>query len=468
MEFITITAGLLALIVWMVVWLHAVRGPLGWISPAGLFAFGLLIFYVVPSLYWKCRPWNNPVPPYFEGLHLVLVGAVVLGIPFLFVKFYLKNQPKVAVWTADSLVRRFGAGLWLCSAPIVMGLGWKIYLITLGYQSRLARIEPELLGSKNLAFLFGNIGSYFSAFYFALVLLGNKRQRHVGILFWLCDGLIQMYTLHRYAMLFFVFRSAVFVAILGLRLQARHWLGMTFFAIFVIAIIGLTPDYAREAMSGERSYITPTQAADIVGKATRDFIDTKASGGGESRLLKALDETMFRLYDARSASAVMFNVPTVIPYQYGETVLQVFYAMVPRFLWEGKPSLRDIHMLTVQVMPDDMGINPVGTIAELYLNGGFVAILLGGIICFAICRSLDRLLLSRGLKRGIFLCIYPLTIEWIVGANYNFTQRLSEGIHLLIFIWLFGFFIRFCRGRWLLNAPERAASATEITTPLFI
>jgi len=464
MEFITITAGLLALVVWIVVWLHAVRSPLAWISPAGLFAFGLLTFYIIPSLYWKCRPWNNPVPPYFEGLYLVLFGAIVLGIPFLFVKFHFKNHRKVVFRNAEFSLRRFGAGLWLCSVPIVMGLGWKIYLFTLGYQSRLARIEPELFGSKNLAFLFGNIGSYFSAFYFALVLLGNKRQRHVGIIFWVCDGLIQMYTLHRYAMLLFVFRSAVFMAILGLRLKARHWLGMTFFAVFIIAIIGMTPDYAREELSGGRSYVTPAQAADIVGQATRDFWNGKASGE-ESRPLKALDEAMFRLFDARSAAAVMFNVPEVIPYRYGETVLQVFYSMIPRFIWEDKPSLRDIHLITTQVMPDDMGINPVGTIAELYLNGGFVAILLGSIICFAICRSLDRLLLSRGPKRGIFLCIYPLTIEWIFGANYNFTQRLSEGIHLLIFIWLFGFFIRFCRGRWLINAPERAASATEITTP---
>ena len=451
--------------VWMVVWLHAMRGPLNWISPSGLFAFGLLTFYIVPSLFWKCRPWNNPVPPYFEGLYLVLVGAIVMGIPFLFVKLRLKNHREVAPRNAEFSLRLFGAGLWLCSVPIVMGLCWKIYLVTLGYQSRLARVEPELFGSKNLAFLFGNIGSYFSAFYFALVLLGNKRQRHAGIIFWLCDGLLQMYTLHRYAMLLFVFRSAVFAAILGLRLKTRHWLGMIFFAVFVIAIIGQTPYYAREAMSGGRSYITPTQATGIVGKATWDFISAKARGGDESLLGKALDETMFRLFDARSAAAVMFNVPTVIPYRYGETTLQIFYAMIPRFLWDEKPSLGDIHLITTQVMPDDMGINPVGTIAELYLNGGFVAILLGGIICFAICRSIEHLLLSQGLKRGIFLCVYPLTIEWLIGANYNFTQRLSEGIHLLIFILLFGSFIEFCRGRWLMKAPARENNATKTSPP---
>jgi hypothetical protein len=468
MEFITIITGLIALVVWMVVWLQAVRSPLGWISPAGLFAFGLLTFYIVPSLYWKCRPWNHSVPPYFEGLYLVLVGASVLGIPFLFVKSHFKKHRAVAFGNAGLSLRLFGAGLWLCNVPIVMGVGWKIYMVTLGYQSRLARINPQLFGSESLAYLFSNIGSYISAFYFALVLLGNKRQRHAGIIFWLFDGLIQMYTLQRYAMLLFVFRSAVFAAILGVRLKARHWLGMIFFAVFVIAIIGLTPNYASEEMSGGRSYITPTQAAYIVGKATWDFISAKASGGGESQLWKALDETMFRLFDARSAAAVMFNVPTVIPYRYGESVLQVFYAMIPRFVWEEKPSLRDIHMITDQVMPNDMGINPVGTIAELYLNGGFVAIFLGGIICFAICRWIGRLLLSQGAKRGIFLCVYPLTIEWIIGANFNFTQRLSEGIHLLIFFWLFEFFIRICRGRWLMKAPERAASATENTPPSIV
>lgn len=449
----------------MIVLLRAMRSPLGWITPAGLFAFGLLTFYIIPSLYWKCRPWNYPVPPYFEGLYLVLVGAITLGIPFLFVKFRFKKQRKSAFRDAKAYLNRSSAGLWLCSAPIVLGLFWKIYLITQGYQSRLARIEPELFGSKDLAFLFGNIAYYFSAFYFALVLLGNKRQRSIGFLFWLCEGLIQMYTLQRYMILTFVFRSAVFATILGIRLKGLHWLGMAFLSVFVLAIIGSTPEYTRNEALGVGSYVTPMQAADIVRRATRDFVGTQSSVEGESPIWKALDETMFRLFDARSASAVMLNVPAVIPYQYGETFLQVFYAFIPRFFLEKKPTLRDIHLITTQVMPNDMGVNPLGTIAELYLNGGFLVILLGGVICFFICCSIQRLLLGLGLKHSIFLCVYPLTIEWIIGANYNFTQRLSEGIRLIIFIWLFGIFIKLCRSRWSNNAPERLAIDRKITPP---
>lgn len=460
MEFDTIVLGIIALIMWSFIWLHASRGPLGWISPISLFAFGLLIFYIIPPLYWQFRPWTYRVPPYFGGLPFVLIGAIVLGLPFMLVRLRRARYDKVSLKIVDFQVGRFGSRLWLCVLPVLAGLGWKIHLLTLGFQSRLFPPAPVLFGSKGLAFLIGNIGYYFSPFYFVLVVLGNKRQRRVGILLWICDGIFQMYTLHRYAMLFFAFRSLVFMTILGFRISRKQWVGVAFVGIFIIAIIGKTPNLVYEAVTSETPYLTPVQAAEIVGKTTGAFLAGKTDGE-EFFLFKAMDDTMFRLYDARSASAVMMNVPNVIPYYYGATFLQIFYASIPRYFWPDKPSLGDIHTVTTLVMPDDMGINPTGTIAELYMNGSFIFVFFGGVICFMICRWIERVLLRKGLNQYILLCVYPIMTEWIVGANYNLTQRLSEGLRIVIFIWLFSLFIRFIRGRWIVRFPNRAKTSSQ-------
>lgn len=463
MDFEIIVLGLIALIMWSFICFHAARGSLGWISPVSLFAAGLLVFYIIPPLYWQFRPWNYPIPPYFEGLPLVLIGTIVLGLPFMFDALRRTKYGTVSHKIMDFQAGRFGSGLWLCVLPVLAGLGWKIHLLTLGYQSRLSRTVPALFGSESLAFLVGNIGYYYSPFYFALVVLGNKRQRWAGILLWICDGLFQMYTLHRHAMLFFVFRSLVFITILGFRMSRKQWVGVAFVGIFIIAIIGKTPHLAREVVTDETPYLTPSQTVGVVGKTTRKFL----AGGTDDKehfLFKAADDTMFRLYDARSASAVMMNVPDVIPYYYGATFLQIFYAPIPRYFWPDKPALGDIHYITAKVMPDDWGANPTGTIAELYMNGNFIFVFFGGVICFLICRWIERALLSKRPNQYILLCVYPIMTEWIVGANYNFTQRLSEGLRLVIFMWLLWLFIRFVRGHWIVRPSNHSKISSQALT----
>jgi hypothetical protein len=98
-------------------------------------------------------------------------------------------------------------------------------------------------------------------------------------------------------------------------------------------------------------------------------------------------------------------------------------------------------------MPKDLGLNPTGTIAELYVNYGFLAVLLGGILCFFICHWNERILLIGETSRYAWLCSYPLLSEWYFCASYNFTQRLSEGFHLIMFLWFMMLFLWFAKKR---------------------
>lgn len=411
-----------------------------------LFAAGLLLFYIIPSLYWQFRPWSYIVPPYFEGLPLVLASAGILGLPFLWDALIGTGRKRVGQPKRPFRTVVFGEGLWVFLLPVLVGIGWRIYLLTMGWQARLAREMPALLGSRSLALIVQNFSYYYAACYFALVAFGNKTQRRVGVAFWVMDGFFQLSLLHRYAILLFALRSAVFATLLGLKLTRRHWIGFGVFVALVITIIGRSHSFAYGRVAGDRAFLTVPQVIRILYDAGVSYAHSDANV-----LMRSMDDTMFRLYEARSASAVMMNVPDVIPYFYGKTFLHVFYAVVPRYFWPGKPSLNEIHQVTHRVMPNDSGLNPAGILAELYMNYGFSVVLLGGIVSLLLCRWSERILTRQLTRKGgidpAWLCTYPLMVELWFFASFNFTQRLCEGIRWVLVLALIALLLRFARKR---------------------
>lgn len=454
--------GVISLALWAFVWYRAARGPLGWISPTCLFAAGPLLFYIIPSLYWQFRPWNYIVPPYFEGLPLVLAGAGVLGLPFLLGALPGTGRKRVGQPKRPFRTIVFGERLWVFLLPVLVGIGWRIYLLTLGWQARLSREVPTLLGSASLALIVLNFSYYYAACYFALVAFGNKNQRRVGATFWVMDGLLQIFLLHRYWIILFALRSVVFITLLGLKLTHRHWIAIGIFVMLVISVIGQSHIFAYGLVTDDRTFLSVSDVAKVLYETGVGYVQGGFRGGyssGEAHfLLRTVDDTMYRLYEARSASAVMMNVPDVIPYFYGKTFLHVFYAMIPRYFWPGKPNLAEIHYVTIRVMPSDSGVNPAGTLAEFYMNYGFIAVLFGGIASFLICRWSERILTRKLSISPAWLCMYPLLVELYVFASYNFTQRLSEGIRWFLVLVLIDLLLRYARREHIqMKAPNMRA-----------
>ena len=427
----TLLTGSVALILWGFIWFRAIRRPLGWIGPTSLFALGLLILYIVPSLYWQFRSWSEPYPPYFDGIPLVMTGAILLGVPFL--AGSLENRPKQKM--LQELFRRqfgiYGRSLWFGLIPVLSGIGYRLYMFTLGFQGRNIREWPTILGFESLALIVYALTIYFPVFYYPLIAFGNLLQRRVGSLVWIIDGLLQLATLHRWAILLFILRSTVFAALMGWRLKTRHWIGVVLVGIFTIAIIGQAGLLSRDIVDiSNVMYLGPTQVPTVIGMSVKYFSETASS---------IIDEVMFRLYLARSASAVMQSTPDIIPYFYGETFLHILYAWVPRFFWTDKPDMGEVHLLTTLVMPNDSGISPTGTIAELYVNYGFLAIFLGGLLCFIITRWMERALMRGGRNSRVWLCVYPGVCMWIIWADANLSQRLTESLRMLLIfgaVWL--------------------------------
>lgn len=448
MQIYILVLGITSLLLWTFVCYRDARSPLGWISPTCLFAAGILLFYIIPSLYWQLRTWMYFCPPYFEGLPLVLGGTIILGLPFLCGTLLWRGRKKEPNFQLPR--GKIGSLGWLFLLPILFGIGWRIYLLSLGWQGRLAREFPSLMGSESLASIVHNFSCYHPAIYFLLIACGNKRQRRIGRVLWVIDGLLQLILLSRYQIIRFVLFSLVFSTLLRWKITFQRWIAVGILGVFVLSVIGWSHSLLKNYLSNDRNFLSPLEVTEVLIEGTTQYFTDDVGGTHISPetnpLLRSLDDTMYRLYDARSASAVMTNVPDVIPYFYGRTLFHVIYVFTPRYFWPEKPDLGDIHKVTNLVMFPEIG-NPTGTVAELYMNFGFFAVLMGGVASFLLCRWGERNLARKGGIRPALLCMYPILSEQCIFASYNFTQRISESIRGLLVLAMIALLLRFIRNR---------------------
>ncbi|MFH1879045.1 MAG: hypothetical protein ABH883_09595 [Candidatus Omnitrophota bacterium] len=326
---------------------------------------------------------------------------------------------------------------------------WRIYLLTLGWQGRLSREIPAVFGSESLALLIYNVPYYYAICYFALIAFGGRKQRQAGIILWVFDGLFQLFLLHRYWMCLFMFRSIIFGVLYGIKLKTRQWLLVAVFGIFVIAVVGKSHTLTYDQTEGGKRFLSPAQVLRIFSQAGAGYVRGDFQGGlgssSENVILRALDDTMFRLYQSRPAAAVMLNVPDVIPYYHGETFGNIFYALIPRYVWPNKPDLAKIQEVTTLVMHNDEGVNPAGTVAEFYMNYGLIAVFFGGIVCLLLCQWIERILQHPERISLAWLCVYPIWAEQFLVPYGSFSRRVCESFRNLLVLAMFSLALKLCK-----------------------
>jgi len=459
----------MALAVWGFIWWRSSRGPLQEVSPTALFSAGIMLLYIIPALYWQFRPWVYYAPPYFEGTALVMLGAFILGLPFVFYEMVEARDRSISQPLDSAQPVHPSFLFWVFTGPILLGMALRIYLFFLGYQSRLGREDFTIGGSASLGLIVNNFTVYYPACYFALIAFGTRLQKFAGKTFWVLDGLLMLWTLHRYEILIYLLYSMIFIRLQGWTLTLKHRIIAVSAIVFVLAIIGQTSGVINEELNPLKSYASPLKTLQVIIKATETFsLGEDYSGkwgnlsSGTDMLSRALDNTMYRLYDARSASAVMYNVPKIIPYYYGETFMQILYAYIPRYFWEAKPDLAEIHKVTVTVMPEGGGISPCGTIAEFYMNYGFTAVFLGGIVCLAVCRWAENSLNRQSGVSPALYCIYPILGLLFIWASDTFTRRMAQGLRTLLVMGLLALVFHLAGWRGARVALRHSACLPEL------
>jgi len=424
---------LVALSLWTFVFMLEKRRTIGWISPTCLFSLGLIVFYIVPSIYWIFRPWSSSFPPYFDGIWKVMLSAIILGLPFLFYALQRRHKLNVLPIKQFMLRARLSSNkiVWLFFILATVSVYFEIQLLLMGQQSRLGYHVVSLFGSPDLGYLLiSNLLNIWPIFYLALIFFGGRKARILGVFFWMADGIICISTLQRAQMLNFLLYSFVAAQFLGYKFSFKKNILVVLSVVFILVVVGNAPKFARYSVeSKDIQRLNFKEVVNVLYDSTVNIMDDS------NVVMRYSDKTMERLYEARSASAVMANVPDKINYQNGATFIHAAYAFIPRYFWPEKPSLREIHYFTTEVMPDDEGVNPLGTIGEFYINFGFLSVFLGGLVSLWICLFLEKrfvryYILNKHNKLRALIVVYPISAIWIFGSSYNFTQRISEGLRL--------------------------------------
>jgi hypothetical protein len=431
-----VVLGCIALIQWGWIFRIGLRcGGLGWMSPLSLFACGMLVFYIAPCLYWQFREWTYFYPGYFDGLPLLLWCCILFGLPFL-VLFGVRGGRSTVVVDPGSY-RVKPPWSWMCSAFTILGLIWRANLITQGHQGVMVREEVTFLGSAAMAELITNLSYASPMAYFLLVVHGDHATSRHGKILWALDGIITLFGFNRTLVLLFLVQSAIQFHLLGWRLKAGKIAALIVCGIVVVGVMGRTKDISVEvARQNGSSYLTPGLLVETLGLTFAEVMSGKADiAGSEKQGISGMaDDVVSRLYEARSASAVMLSVPEQIPYKDGSTFTHILYAFIPHAIWEDKPSLREIHLITVEAMPNDYGVNPLGTIGEFYVNFGVIGVLLGGCVCALLLRVSQARMLATSLFGVSWLYCYPLLARWFLGVNFNFSQNVSEILRGLLIV----------------------------------
>jgi oligosaccharide repeat unit polymerase len=97
--------------------------------------------------------------------------------------------------------------------------------------------------------------------------------------------------------------------------------------------------------------------------------------------------------DIGPLSVVTHNVPRDYPYQYGKTLVSIIWVPIPRTLWASKPPVR----IGPEIGPPVFGFpatrisgDPPGIVGELWINGGYLAVVIGMFLLGAVIKRLNR------------------------------------------------------------------------------
>ncbi len=433
--------GLSASIMWGFIWRHMCReSPLGWASPGSLFSAGLFFYYIIPPLYWQMREWPYVLPSYFEGLPLVLKNVMILGIPFFVYALFRTIKKGIKFQKIQFPVEKGKSLLWLFAILAIIGIGWRAYLITLGWQARGGQSAVMLFGSEGLGYLASNISYYVPVPCLILILYGDRLQCKAGKFLWIAEGVLRLVIFSRFGIMRYMLLSFLFSVIIGYKFKLRQWIVAGIGIIFTLSFVGASQMLIGDYIPANSKFVAPAKIFNVLKTGTSRYMSNEIVGmhiSPESNvLMKSLDDTMYRMYDARSASAVMEKVPDIIPYYCGETLQQVLYAFMPRYFWVEKPNLDSIHRITSLAMWPERG-NPLGTLAELYLNYGSFAVFWGGIFALLICLWTDYMFSRKGAGvHPMKLAVYPIIAEQFIYASNNASQRICEYLRGLLVLML--------------------------------
>ncbi|MBB2145923.1 O-antigen polysaccharide polymerase Wzy [Pedobacter sp. LMG 31464] len=143
--------------------------------------------------------------------------------------------------------------------------------------------------------------------------------------------------------------------------------------------------------------------------------------------VKALEPAILttNMIDVSKTAHIVDAIPTKLNYEYGSTLITVFFAWIPRELWPNKPVTNVDNTIGMKVFGSTTygsGGVPPGIIAELYWNFWIPGVLLGCFLIGFLLKLINQTILSNIANSNIVI-IYVVNFMFIglsfVGSSFG-------------------------------------------------
>ena len=387
-------------------------------SPLVVSLYGVFLFYVFPVFYWmyNIEDWPFNKPSYYEGFYEVQICIALFLIPTFFVSRKANFDLRIEKVFFPKLKLSV---LYLIVIFIVFNSYYETFI--LGNQGR---FEFQSYESSSILYLLTSLfHDYGLCFILCLYLSHNKKVRESSIFLLALYFIPTLLSFHRFAILIFFFQLFVFFVSVGdFKIKPLKFVLISVFGlIFVVGFIGR---FGIEGIVFLSDHNGPISFVDIL-TITKNVI-TNFSLASEIRP-SIWDEIFLRLNQSRSAAAVIHNFTLQSKFLLGYTFISVFFFFVPRYIYPDKPDMSSVHLITTEFMGEDFGgVNPLGSIAELFINFGYLGIIPTSILFHSLFIFFVKLINKIKKSAILFVAFYPYFAFMFFAFDLNLSQRVVQ------------------------------------------
>lgn len=400
-------------------------------SPFVISLFGIFLFYIFPVFYWLFFKWPYEQLSYYDGYLEVQSAITLFLLPILiFAKKIHLEIPRFIFYVSNTT--SFFA--LLLSLIVVLNAYYETFI--LGNQGRLDFVMYE---ADSTNYFFANILKDYGTFFFFLLLLSRKNiYIRLGYFLLISYSAAVILSFHRFAILITLFQIFIFFIFLN-KIKIPPLKLLLYSVIGIFLIVGIVGRFGLEAIS----YVANNGLSNGKSINFYDIIQISKQLVSNFNLNNGptlWDDVFLRLNQSRSAAAVIHNYSISHNFLYGSTFLSLIFFFIPRFILPSKPNMAETHAITVDFMGSDFGgVNPLGSIAECYINYGFYGIFfLSSLFCIFI--RLIIIYINR-IKLNSFLAFYPYIAFMMFAFDLNLSQRIVQISKGILVFFLFQFLI---------------------------
>jgi len=387
-------------------------------SPVVVSLYGVFLFYVFPVYYWiaNIEDWPFNKPSYFEGFYEVQICIALFLIPIFFVsrKSNFNLRIDKVYFTPLKL-----SILYFIICLIIFNSYYETFI--LGNQGR---FEFQSYESSSILYLLTSLmHDYGLCFILCLYLSTNKKVRKNALILLVVYFIPTLLSFHRFAILIYFFQLFVFfVSVRDFKIKPLKFILISVFGI--IFVVGFIGRFGIEGIVYLSDHNGPISFVDIL-TITKNVI---ANFNFASEIRPSIwDEIFLRLNQSRSAAAVIHNYTLQSDFLLGYTFISVFFFFVPRYIYPDKPDMSSVHLITTEFMGEDFGgVNPLGSIAELFINFGYWGIIPISILFHSLYILYVKLIDKMKKSASLFVAFYPYFAFMFFAFDLNLSQRIVQ------------------------------------------